>query len=192
MINCGEITMIHILLIVVWVERIILREAFGSFVVILDRNVADFCFRWHSGGIKSLTFRLFNIHWLNCENEILIHYQGIVSEFSASNFYPINAIRKVFRCPFNLIKVPMDIIKHSELRVIMMLHSFVKHHQTHIRVENTVLTWERWNDIDRVPFFLILEHIIINKGEDRLRALCTRGFHDCHKATVLERFLWLQ
>merc|ERR1711884_637718 len=42
---------------------------------------------------------------------------------------------------------------------------FVKHHQTHISV-------------DRVPFILILEHIIINKGEDRLSALYTRGFHD--------------
>jgi len=190
---CGEITMIHILLIVICSDRIFIREAFGNFVVILDRNVADFCFSWHSGGIKSLTFRFFNIHWLNCQNEILIHLVGRVTELSASNFYPINAKRKVIRCPFNRIKVLRDIIKHQEWRVIiMLLIPLVRHHQTHISVDNTVLSWERWNDIDRVPFILILERIIINKGEDRLCALLQRGLHDCLKATVLEWFLWIQ
>jgi len=74
----------------------------------------------------------------------------------------------------------------------LAVNFFVKQHHAHISVDYTVLSWEWWNDIDRVPFILILEHIIINKGEDRLSALYTRGFHDCLKAAVPERFLWFQ
>jgi len=158
-------------------------------VVIPELDVLDFCFRWHFGCVKSLTFRLFNAHWLDRQSQKLLHFEFWVTEFFPSNFCPIDAIRKVIRCAFDSIFVE-NIIR--ECIVIMRLCSCVKHHQTHISVDNTVLTWEWWNNVDRVPFILIFVHIVTNKSEDRLCALRTRGFHECFKATVHERLFRLQ
>ena len=49
-ISCGEITTLQF-------DNFSFREGFGYFVVMFVLDVLQFCFRWKSGGIKSLTFR---------------------------------------------------------------------------------------------------------------------------------------